>query len=339
MNLQSLILQNFRNYKKRVLTFDRGITVISGDNSRGKSNILEAIFLLATGTSFRADKDEEMILYGQEFGRVTGEIGETKLSIFLSKPKRFFVNEVAKRKMDFVGNLICVLFRPEDIDLVLGPPSLRRNYLNFVLEQVDREYRRSLLSYQQGVRQRNKLLEKIRDGEADRKQLLFWDQLLIKEGEVISQKREKFIQFVNKRLQEETLKLEYDSSRISPARLEQYADREVWAAKTLVGPHRDDFKFIVQRQGKAEKDLSIYGSRGEQRMAVLAVKLNEFEFIEQETGDRPMLLLDDIFSELDHEHREEVFKLLEKQQTIMTTADKHLIPKQLKHIDLIELNK
>lgn len=349
MYLRSLILQNFRNYKKRVLTFNSSITIISGDNSRGKSNILEAIFLLATGISFRADKDEEMILYGQEFGRVTGEIhleGENihtsevvTLAVFLAKPKRFFVNEVAKRKMDFVGNLKCVLFRPEDIDLVLGSPSLRREYLNFVLEQVDREYRRSLLSYQQGVKQRNKLLERIRDGEADRKQLLFWDQLLIKEGEVVSQKREEFIQFVNKKLQESTLKLEYDDSRISPARLEQYADREVWAAKTLIGPHRDDFKFIVQRKGKAAKDLSVYGSRGEQRMAVLAVKLNEFEFIETKSGDRPLLLLDDIFSELDHENRDEVFKLLEKQQTIMTTADKHLIPKKLKQVDLIELNK
>ena len=340
MYLSTLILQNFRNYKKKVFNFGEKTTVLSGDNSVGKSNILEAIFLLATGTSFRADRDEEMILYGQEFGRVKGKMKDKELTVFLAKPKRFFINDVAKRKMDFVGNLLCVLFRPEDIDLVLGSPSLRRQYWDSVLGQVDREYRRCNLSYHKGLRQRNKLLEKIRDGEAERKQLLFWDNLLIKNGEIITQKREEFLEFVNRGLKGNRAigqRLEYDYSRISPARLEQYADNEVWAGKTLVGPHRDDFKFIVQRKNKAAKDLSIYGSRGEQRMAVLAVKLKEFEFIEVKTGERPVLLLDDIFSELDHENREEVFKLLEKQQTIMTTADEHLIPKKLKSLDIIRL--
>ncbi|MCX6816407.1 MAG: DNA replication and repair protein RecF [Candidatus Beckwithbacteria bacterium] len=339
MNLQNLSLQNFRNYKKRAFAFGEKTTVISGDNSVGKSNILEAIFLLAAGKSFRAEKDEEMILYGQEFGRVTGQAGETELAVFLSKPKRFFVNDVAKRKMDFVGNFRCVLFRPEDIDLVLGSPSLRREYLNFVLEQVDREYRRCHLSYQKGVRQRNRLLEKIREGEGNRRQLIFWDQLLIRNGDVISQKREEFINFINAKLAADSLNLSlvYDKSVISEGRLKHYTANEIAAGKTLVGPHRDDFKFIMQRKGKAAKDLSIYGSRGEQRMAVLGVKVNELEFIEAKTGERPVLLLDDIFSELDHDHREEVFKLLEKQQTIMTTADEHLIPKRLKTLDIIKL--
>jgi len=326
MILQTLNLQNFRNYKQRSFSFSNNTTVIIGDNGAGKSNILEAIYLLGTGKSFRAEKDEQMILYGQEFGRVSACLrrqaaSEVDLEVVLTKPKRFFINKAAKKMRDFVGQLNCVLFRPEDINLVLGSPSGRRAYLDSVLEPVDREYRRCNLSYQKGLRQRNKLLERIRDGEVNRNQLLFWDNLLIKNGTIISQKREEFLSW---------LKLEYDPSRISPLRLNQYAREEVLAATTLVGPHRDDFRFIVQRPGKAAKDLSIYGSRGEQRMAVLGVKLGEFEFVWEKAGERPLLLLDDIFSELDHENREGIFKLIKKQQTIITTADKHLIPRNIK---------
>lgn len=341
MQLISLTLTNFRNYKKQRFEFNDLTTVIAGDNSAGKSNILEAIYLLATGKSFRAEKDEQMVLYGQEFGRVSGETSEGELAVFLGKPKRFLVNQVGKRRMDFVGQLNCVLFRPEDIDLVLGSPSLRRKYLDQVLEQVDREYRRSNLAYQKGIRQRNKLLERIREGVAERKQLLFWDQMLIKNGDVVSNKRGEFIEFINQDLKGRGLNLSlyYDKSAISKSRLKQYASNEVAAAKTLVGPHRDEFLFIVQRRGKAKKDLSIYGSRGEQRMAVLGVKLAEFEFVKQVVGEAPVLLLDDIFSELDPDNRGEVFKLIDSQQTVMTTADIGLLSKKWQKSKTINLTK
>jgi len=331
MILKSLSLQNFRSYKKQNFEFAANTSLIIGNNGVGKTNLLEAIFLLATGSSFRADKDEQMVLYGQEFGRVEGHLGggrmdssEVDLTVVLTKPKRFLVNGVAKRKMDFIGNLRCVLFRPEDIDLILGSPSARRDYLDFVLEQVDREYRRSSLSYKKGLRQRNKLLERIRESQVERKQLLFWDKLLIKNGEIITSKREEYLEFVSRKIAKRgmPLRLHYDKSVISQLRLKQYGGNEVAAAKTLVGPHRDEFMFIFKRPGKLEKDLAIYGSRGEQRMAVFGLKLAELEY-----AAAPLLLLDDIFSELDHEHRETVFKLLEKQQTIITTSDEHLIPK------------
>ena len=344
MIIKSLILQNFRSYKKQNVDFSGSTTLIIGNNGVGKTNLLEAIFLLATGSSFRAEKDEQMMLYGQEFGRVIGEIhlggeksatSEVVLGVVLTKPKRFFINNVAKRKMDFIGRLRCVLFRPEDIDLILGSPSIRRHYLDFVLEQADREYRRSSLSYKKGLRQRNKLLERLRNGQAERRQLLFWDKLLIKNGGEITAKREEYLNFVGQKIAKRgmPLKLLYDKSAISEARLKQYERNEVAAAKTLVGPHRDEFRFIYQRAGKLEKDLSLYGSRGEQRMAVFGLKLAELEY-----AAAPLLLLDDIFSELDYEHRETVLKLLEKQQTIITTTDEHLIPEKYKRkIDKIKL--
>ncbi|MBU2051671.1 DNA replication and repair protein RecF [Patescibacteria group bacterium] len=351
MILTTLQLQNFRSYKKQAWDFSGNTTLIIGNNGVGKTNLLEAIFLLATGSSFRADKDEQMVLYGQEFGRVSARVDDRDLEVVLTKPKRFLVNGVAKRKMDFIGNLRCVLFRPEDIDLILGSPSMRRNYLDFVLEQTDQEYRRSSLSYQKGLRQRNKLLERLREGQAERRQLLFWDKLLIKNGTVITDKRAQYLDFVGRKIKKRgmPLKLNYDHSIISELRLKLYANNEVMAGKTLVGPHRDEFNFIYQRSGKLEKDLAIYGSRGEQRMAVLGVKLAELEYMDLPASaspqalqagqsDRPVLLLDDIFSELDHEHREEVLNLLEKQQTIITTTDEHLLPaKYKKKVDKIKL--
>lgn len=350
MILKKLTLQNFRSYQKQNFELSASTNLILGNNGAGKTNLLEAIFLLATGSSFRAERDEQMVLYGQEFGRVDGEIhlgGEksdtSEVSIVLTKPKRFLVNGVVKRKMDFIGNLRCVLFRPEDIDLILGGPSTRRDYLDFVLEQVDRDYRRSSLSYKKGLRQRNRLLERIRENQAERKQLLFWDKLLIKNGEIITSKREEYLEFVSRKTAKRgmSLRLHYDKSVISQLRLRQYGSNELAAAKTLVGPHRDEFMFIFKRPGKLEKDLAIYGSRGEQRMAVLGVKLAELEFMDQSIAgeaDRPVLLLDDIFSELDHQHREAVFKLLEKQQTIITTSDEYLIPKKYAPIHRLALS-
>lgn len=363
MYLKWLNLQNFRNYRKKFFDFSSNTTLLTGKNGVGKTNILEAIYLLAVGRSFRATKNNQMILYGEEIARILGGSGgyslptatnviEESFEVVLTAGEvqgervptsRYLLNGVTKRKMDFVGKVRCVLFRPEDIDLVLGTPSQRREYLNTVLEQMSNEYRRCLLAYSKGVRQRNKLLTRIREGKSDRGQLLFWDKLLIKNGEIIFEKRREFLNFINEKLKEKSsnLQLFYDKSVISEKRLERYVNREVWSGKTLVGPHRDDFSFIYQREGKLEKDLSIYGSRGEQRMAVFQIKLAELEFMDDSIDrqkDRPILLLDDVFSELDCDHRRQVFLLLNKQQTIITTADEGLIPKRyLKKVDVVRL--
>lgn len=302
--IQKIALQNFRSYEKR--DFDLGKkTIIIGENGAGKSNLLEAIYLLATGKSFRADRDSEMLKYGQSFAIVKTD----NLQITITDRKKFEVNGIPRRQIDFVGNLRTVLFCPQDMELIVGSPSTRRRYLDFVISQVDREYRRCLISYEKGLRQRNKLLEMIREGLAQRSQLFFWDKLLIKNGEYISLKRSEYLSNL----------AEYDKSVISEERLKQYELQEVAAGTTLVGPHRDDF--IVNLNSR---DVSKYGSRGEQRMAVLGLKKKEIEYL----GGDPILLLDDIFSELDHRHREEVMNLVNdyRGQVIITTADRHLLP-------------
>lgn len=340
-------LTNFRNFKSKTLDFSDEITVIVGPNASGKTNILESLFLLSTGKSFKAKIEDEMINYDEDIARVKGKllsglILETTLThglldIGADHPekvarKKLTVNGVAKRLIDFAGNFKVVLFGPWDMDLVTESPSIRRKFLDNVLSQVDREYRRSILSYEKGLRQRNKLLFRIREEGVSRSQLLFWNQLLIKNGNYITEKREEFIEFANHQpsLNDQKFKLEYDRSVISDGRLEQYAEEEVAAATTLVGPHRDDFIFFEEK-----RNLASYGSRGEQRMAVLWLKISELNYIEDKTSERPTLLLDDIFSELDHEHRDVVMKLSKQQQTIITTADEHFLSKKMKNSGII----
>jgi len=346
MEIQKLKLSNFRNQKKKLFDFSSTITVILGPNASGKTNILEAINFLSSGKSFRAKVEEEMINYNSDISRIKGRIKLNSESIDLEtvltrgtidigaqrqekvQRKKLLVNGISKRLIDFAGRFKIVFFGPEDLELVTEAPTLRRRFLDSVLSQVDREYRRALLSYDKGLRQRNKLLFRIREEGLSRSQLLFWDRLLIKNGDYISTKRSEFIEYANQfpSINEMIFKLEYDKSAISETRLEQYAEEEVSAATTLVGPHRDDFLFkVVSNRKKFDRDLSRFGSRGEQRMGILWLKMVELSFIKVKTNEKPVLLLDDIFSELDHKHRKIVMDVSKKQQTIITTADKHFI--------------
>jgi DNA replication and repair protein RecF len=330
MKLLTLSLRNFRSYKKAEFGFGQ-LTVIVGQNGTGKSNLLEAIYLLAVGKSFRADAEYEMIALKTNFAIVEAKVEinseEEQLRVTLSDGttgtarKKFEVNGLPKRLVDAIGKLKATLFGPKDLEIITGSPSTRRKYLDFVLGQKDREYRRCLVAYEKGVRQRNKVLERIKEGEATRNQLFFWDKLLIKNGQYLTEARENYLE----NLTDGKYEAVYDKSTISEDRLLQYANEEVAAAATLVGPHRDDF--LVNEDGH---DVSKFGSRGQQRMAVLWLKLAERDLLTAE-GQPPILLLDDIFSELDHTHREAVLELVEEQkraggQVIMTTADEHLMP-------------
>ena len=333
MQLIKLRLQNFRNYKLKELELGER-TLVVGENGVGKSNLLEGIVLLARGTSFRAGRIEEMVKWDGEVARVKARVtteNTVDLEIVLTRgevggekaPKtRYLVNRVTRRRMDFAGKLVVVLFRPEDLWLVEGSPGERRGWLDAVLAGVDREYLRSLLSYEKGLRRRNKILDLIREGEVNRTQLVFWDGLLIREGTVLTNKRRELVGLVNQHWQktDNHLSLEYDVSGISEARLAQYKDEEVAAGYTLVGPHKDELIFKER-----ERNLVVYGSRGEQRMAVLWLKMAELQFVESKLGERPVLLLDDIFSELDEKHRQIVIGLIDKQQTIMTATDVEIV--------------
>ena len=364
--IKSVKLTNFRNFRTKEINFSPEITLILGPNASGKTNILESLSLLSTGKSFKAKVEEEMINYKKDITRLIGVLPQVELEAIITRGqidigadrperaprKKLLVNGVPRRMIDFAGNFKTVLFGPWDMDLVTESPSIRRKFLDTVLSQVDREYRRSALSYEKGLRQRNKVLWDIRETGVGRDRLMFWNQLLIKNGNYITQKREDFIAFVNKNSKDNKVinsvnyQLEYDKSVISGGRLEQYRNEEVAAATTLVGPHRDDFLFKVKGGGQElkERDLSAYGSRGEQRMGVLWLKMAELNYIEEEgakagadaSSARPTLLLDDIFSELDEEHKKIVMEVAGQQQTIITSVDEEFT-KELKKIQKIDL--
>lgn len=355
MVLQNLSLQNFRSYTKSTFTFSSGTTLIVGANTAGKTNIIEAIFLLSSGRSFHAEKDTEMIQFEKSIARVSGEISEedevTKLEVVIVKDelstdgqrsysKKYKVNTVPKRRVDFAGRIKALLFVPADLDIIVGSPSLRRSFFDDVLELTDREYRLAHTGYTKALRQRNALLEHAREtGKRNERLFEYWDDLLIGYGETITQKREAFSAFINttpKELIDFTFV--YDKSTISKARLLQYKDAELGAGVTLVGPQRDDFEVLL-KNGKEEHDVKLFGSRGQQRLVILQLKLLQLAYVAQ-TGEKPLLLLDDIFSELDTSHIRHVMDVIKNQQTIITTTHKEFVDKKhLKDMEVIELEK
>lgn len=346
---KSITLQNFRSYTKKEFSFE-DITLVVGPNTSGKSNLAEAIYLLSSGKSFRTDKDFQMLKFGEELGRVKGKVFDDELEVIItngqingrSQYKKFLVNGVSKRRVDFAGKLLVVLFSPQDLEIIIESPSLRRRFLDEVLEQTDRGYRVASIAYSKALRQRNALLELAQNsGIRNGKQMEYWDNLVIENGQIITQKRGEFIDFLNSSIKEiYDFVVEYDKSTISSERLLQYQEEEVAAGVTLVGPHRDDFQILMTNSSKTLHDVKFYGSRGQQRLAILQLKMLELEFIEKILGQRPLLLLDDIFSELDENHIKLILGEVGRQQTIITTTHEEFIPKKLlKSMKIISLQQ
>lgn len=327
MRLLELSLKNFRNLFDTKIVFKEGITVLIGDNAQGKTNFLESIYFLSTGKPIKTETEEEVINFDEVSVNVEGktsgkEDSEIKISTIIQKTegslrKRFLVNGIPRRLLDYSGNLVVVYFRPEDIDLVIGTPGSRREYIDSTISQTDREYRKILNSYHKIIMQKNKLLKLIREGFSKPDELVYWNGQQLNLGVLLHEKRRNFFEAINsieKKFGD--FEYRYTPNEISADRLEELHGREVQSAMSLSGPHRDDFVFYL-----GGKNLAKYGSRGEQRTAVLDLKITELSFFENILGERPVLLLDDIFSELDENHRKHVLDLAKLQQTIIATVE------------------
>lgn len=349
--IRSLQLQDFRNFQQEVILFDPHQTLILGNNGRGKTNILEALALLSTGRSFRAKLLSDCVRSGAQVAHIATkiQIDEEELELGaaivsnrseLSKraSTRFKKNGVAKRRSDVVGVLKTVVFRPEDMELITDGPSYKRDFLDDILVQVSHAYAKSLREYQRALRHRNKLILQLRDALVSRADFVFWDTLMIKHGDVLTRERKRFLHFINTYvvfpLKGKTL---YEESIMSEERLHKYAVAEVAAGKTLVGPHRDNFLIQLELSPDFLQDVARFGSRGQQRMAVLWLKVAALQFIEQETQVTPVLLLDDMFSELDETNREILFQLFTNRQVIMTSAEElDMLPGECKQGKVLE---
>jgi DNA replication and repair protein RecF len=244
--------------------------------------------------------------------------------------KKVKINNVAKSLSKFTLHLNSVLFSPEDIDIITGSPAQRRKYLDLVLYQVDQKYKKYSTDYQKAVRRRNKILELISETGTGEDQLPFWNDKILELGEYVQQKRSELLNYINRYFTSSenpyskysnNLKTTYEQNLIDTKRLHEYKNREIRAKTTLIGPHRDDFSLYQQ-----EKGMSQFASRGEQRTAMFLMKLAEFDFIYSNLNIKPILLLDDIFSELDPEHREAILSFINDQQTIITTSSATELP-------------
>jgi DNA replication and repair protein RecF len=365
MRLTHLTLHNFRNYVRLDFDVPSGVTVLSGDNAQGKTNLLEAIYYLATTRSPHAGADSELVNwlaaeqeplpYTRLVGRMVRGASESTIEITLTQQansetryrKQIRLNGVAKRAMDVLGQLNVVLFLPEDITLVSGSPSLRRRYLDATLCQIQPDYCRMLSRYNQVVTQRNALLRDLRERGGDPGQLAFWDERLVEHGAYLASHRweallalDQLAHGVHGKLTDggEQLHLRYVPSVETDgpagtdavgaafrAQLRALRQREIASGMTLVGPHRDEVRFVVN-----DVDAGIYGSRGQQRTAALALKLAEVDLMRRETGQQPVLLLDDVLSELDEHRRRFLVHALEDgvEQVIITTTDVRILPEQ-----------
>ena len=342
MLIKKIQLDNFRSYTKKTFEFSPGTTLVVGANTAGKSNLLEAIFLLAFGKSPRADLDREMVRGEEKFGFVRATVAgsdDRDLEVVLTETgKRFRVNGIGRRLTDFSRHFHVVLFSPEDLNLVIGNPDLRRRFLDFALGSADLRYARASTDFDQVRKRRNRLLEQINKGFASEEELGFWDAKFLEHGTLLQDKRKEFFDEINPELLNSELLLQYLPSGLTAERLIEYRPREIAAETSLIGPHRDDFEFLrINQSTNQPVNLSSFGSRGEQRRAVLALKEAELRFVEKRIENRPVLLLDDIFSELDEENRARVFDLIGDGQTIITTTDINHVPAELQK-DLTVIN-
>ncbi len=354
VQLTDLTLTNFRSYRQLDLALEPGLTVVSGENGQGKSNLLEAVYLLAIGKSYRAVTERDLVSwqaaeasgYAIVAATLDGPQGPLELRVGLDCretagiTKRIRVNGAPHRASDLVGMMGAVLFAAEDIDFVFGPPSGRRRYLDVLLAQISRRYVQALSRYQRVLAQRNTLLRALRERRVSEEELTFWDDALVKEGAIVLSERWSSMGALGRattsafeRLSsQDTLSVAYTGSAAEPEdgdgeralreALRASRDQERARGMTLVGPHRDDLQLLLN-----DVEAPRHASRGQARLAALAMRLGEARLLTDRRGDAPLLLLDDVLSELDERRRGLVLEeACGYPQAIVTTADAHVVP-------------
>ena len=332
MFITSIKLENFRNYDSLKLKFDRGTNLFYGDNAQGKTNILEAVYLCGTTKSHKGSKDRDMIRFGQTEAHLRMKLckHESRYRIDMhlkkNKTKGIAINGVPIRKAsELFGIANFVFFSPEDLNIIKNGPGERRRFLDLELSQLSNLYLQQLSSYHKIVNQRNKLLKEMSFHPEYLDTLDIWDEQMVLYGSRIIQERKQFVGRLNEILHDihkklsggrEDLLIQYENNvdaETFAERLRANRDRDLKFKMTLIGPHRDDLAFLVK-----DTDIRKFGSQGQQRTAALSLKLAEIELVKQETKDTPVLLLDDVLSELDSSRQHYLLDSIHDIQTMIT---------------------
>ncbi len=332
MIIKSIELADYRNYKELSLDFDKGTTILFGDNAQGKTNILEAVYLAATTKSHKGSKDKEIIRFGMDEAHIRTYLEkegvETRVDMHLRKAgsKGIAIDgQKIKKAADLLGLCNVVVFSPEDLGIIKNGPAERRRFVDMELCQLDNVYLYNLNNYNKIVNQRNKLLKDMYLSPSLKDTLYVWDMQLVNYGIKIIERRNSFIHQLNdiiyeihKRLsggkEDLSIKYEPDSSIDNfEERLFHNLESDMRMKMTSVGPHRDDFSFMINGV-----DARKYGSQGQQRTAALSLKMAEIEIVKQITNDTPILLLDDVLSELDSNRQKLLLSVMGDIQTIIT---------------------
>ena len=332
LKIKQLKLKNYRNYDLLELDFDPSTNILYGDNAQGKTNILESIYMCGTTKSHRGTKDRDMIRFGQEEAHIEAVIDkkgvpfEIDIHLKNNSPKGVAINKMPiRRAIELFGIVNIVFFSPEDLNIIKNGPSERRKFIDLELSQLDKVYLSDLTNYNRIVNQRNKLLKDVYDRKDLMETLDIWDLQLVNYGKKIIDRRNKFIVELNEivgKVHEqltggkEHLQIYYEPSVSSmdfETNLIKNREKDIKMKSTSVGPHRDDICFMADGL-----DIRKFGSQGQQRTAALSLKLSEIEIVKKVINDTPILLLDDVLSELDKHRQNYLLDSISDIQTIIT---------------------
>mgnify|MGYP003304044297 CR=1 FL=1 len=344
MKIQSLRLENFRNFKDETFFFCEGTNILAGNNAQGKTNCIEAVYFCSCLKSYRVLREEQLIRFGEEAATITLTFGQEgrqeQLQILFhrNKPKEFRYNGLmVSRLRDLLGCFHSVIFTPDHLNLIKEGPHKRRNFLDMALCSLDLKYTDQLLNYQKIIKNRNALLRQCKENPALAEMLEIWDEKLAQAGAYIALARRNYIEqlssFAKGYYSEisggaEKLKLIYlnqftkdavteeDYRRLILERLWKMRETDLAIGQTMSGIHKDDILVLL-----SGKSMKFFASQGQIRSAVLAIKLAEAECIKERQGTEPVLLLDDILSELDRKRQKFIFSRMEGRQTILSTCE------------------
>ncbi|MBR0373484.1 MAG: DNA replication/repair protein RecF [Mogibacterium sp.] len=334
MKITKIKLNDFRNYETLELSFDSSRNIFIGENAQGKTNLLEAVYLCAFARSFRTNNAAEMVRFGCERANVTAWIESEEinkeLSVTINRSGKKMIKKdkkVLRRTTDLLSNLVVVIFSPEDLRIIKDSPDKRRYFIDREISQLRPRYHECLRNYNEALRQKNAILKEKKDN-IDEYMLDVYDEQLAKYGEEIISYRKKFIEDLSGKANEiqqgisggkEELVIRYKMSSDSTDladNIRESRDRDMYFGYSSVGPHRDDLDFYIKG-----KDAKKYGSQGQQRTVALALKLAEIWIAREATGESPVLLLDDVLSELDEGRQNYLLQEIEDVQILITTTE------------------